>query len=399
MGNNCTREIFLKVMNFEPCKRTIKWEFGYWVGALDRWYKEGLPKIRGFKNGLGYGDGLIGPGHPAGSPSWSGEIPEPEIDVNTYFNFDERWALTPYNYWIFPKFEKIVLFEDDTYLECRDVDGITKRTLKDNSSMPMFLEFPVKNRRDWEEIKEERLNFESIDKRFLGSMADFIKWSRNRTCPLSIFDDPVGFFGSLRLLIGENSLFLLYYDDPVLIKDILQHLSKMWLLMAEKLTSEVEFDSAVFWEDMSGKNGPLISPGTFKEFMTPCYKKITDFLKTKKIKYFNVDSDGNVSNLIPLFLEAGLNSMYPFEQQAGNDMLELRKKFPQLRMIGGIDKNILYKGREYIEKELQKVPALIKQGGYIPYIDHMVPPNSSWENFKYYRNKLNNIIDNTGVLS
>ena len=167
--------------------------------------------------------------------------------------------------------------------------------------------------------------------------------------------------------------------------------------MAEKLTSEVEFDSAVFWEDMSGKTGPLISPVTFKEFMTPCYKKITDFLKTKKIKYFNVDSDGNVGSLIPLFLEAGLNSMYPFEQQAGNDMLELRKKFPQLRMIGGIDKNILYKGREHIDMELQKVPALIKQGGYIPYIDHLVPPNSSWENFKYYRNKLNNIIDNTAL--
>ena len=132
MSNNCTREIFLKVMNFEACKRTIKWEFGYWVGALDRWYKEGLPKIRGFKNGLGYGDGLIGPGHPGGSPSWSGEIPEPETDVNTYFDFDERWALAPYNYWIFPKFEKIVLFEDDKYMECRDVDGITKRTLKIN---------------------------------------------------------------------------------------------------------------------------------------------------------------------------------------------------------------------------------------------------------------------------
>ena len=399
MSEDCTREIFLKIMDFKPCKRTLKWEFGYWGGALNRWYKEGLPKNKGSQDDLDYGDGLDGPGHPIGSPSWLGKIPQLEYDVSSYFKFDEEWTLVPYNYWIFPKFEKKVLNEDEKYIEYIDVDGVRKREYKDRSCMPMFLEFPVKNRNDWEKIKKERLNIDSIDKRFVKSEDDFINWSKKRTKPLGIFDDPIGFFGMLRWLIGEKSLFILYYDDPGLIKDILEHFCKLWILMAEKLTSSIEFDVAVFWEDMSGKQGSLISPTTFREFMTPQYKKLIDFLKSRKIRHFNVDSDGNVAGLIPLFLEIGINSMYPFEQQAGNDLLWIRKRFPELKMMGGIDKNILSKDTEHIDKELKMLPYLINQGGYIPYIDHTIPPNSSWENFKYYRDKLNQIIDSTRILS
>ena len=391
MGDSSTREIFLKIMNFEPSDRTIKWEFGYWEATLERWHREGLPK-------LGSGDDIIGPGHPIGSPSWSGEIFKMESDVQDYFGLDEGWTAAPYDYWLFPKYKKHVFYEDDTYIEYRGPDGIRQRTYKDNSSMPMFLEYPIKNRKDWEKLKEERLNIDSIDKRFKTGEDEFIKWSKKRTKVLSLFDDPVGFFGSLRQLIGEKNLFILYYDDPELIRDILEHLCRLWILMAEKLTSKIEFDTAVFWEDMAGRQGSLISPSTFREFMMPQYKKLIGFLKTKGIKLFNVDSDGNVDGLIPLFIESGITSMYPFEQQAGNDLIGIRKKYPELGIIGGIDKNIFTKGKKDIDMELEKTSYLIKKGGYIPYIDHMVPPNSPWEDFKYYRNRLNEIIDSIKIL-
>ncbi len=165
------------------------------------------------------------------------------------------------------------------------------------------------------------------------------------------------------------------------------------------MTSKIDFDIAIFWEDMSGKQGSMISPATFKEFMTPRYKELIGFLKARGVELFSVDSDGYVGELIPLFMDAGLNLLYPFEQQAGNDLIEYRKRFPELRMTGGVDKNILFKGRKAIDKELEKIPFLISQGGYIPYMDHLIPPNGSWENFKYYREKLNKIIDSTKVLS
>lgn len=67
-------------------------------------------------------------------------------------------------------------------------------------------------------------------------------------------------------------------------------------------------------------------------------------------------------------------------------------------MIGGFDKNTLYKGKEYINRELKKIPYLISKGGFIPCADHLIPPNCSWEDFKYYRYKLKNVIDKTKVL-
>ena len=77
---------------------------------------------------------------------------------------------------------------------------------------------------------------------------------------------------------------------------------------------------------------------------------------------------------------------------------EFRKKYPDLRIFGGFDKNALYKGKEFIDKELEKMPYLIKKGGFIPFADHDIPPNSPWENFKYYRNRLNDIVNSTKVL-
>ena len=179
---------------------------------------------------------------------------------------------------------------------------------------------------------------------------------------------------------------------------MLNHFCKLWLLMCEKLTSKIDFDFAVFWEDMSGRQGSMISPATFREFMSPNYKKLTDFLKSRGINIFAVDTDGYVGELINLFLEIGINMLFPFEQQADNDLIKFRKKFPELRMFGGIDKKILSRDKISIDKELEKISFLIGKGGYIPSIDHNVSPDSSWENFKYYRNRLNEIIDSKKIL-
>lgn len=395
--NISTRELFLKILNFEPCDRTLKWEMAYWGGTLKRWYQEGLPKIKGLPDDIAYGKGIGGPGRIVGA-SWGNQTSLCDYDVGNYFKFDEGYILLPYNSWIFPFFDKKVISEDDNHTEMWDVDGIRKKIMKDSSSMPFFLDWPVHNKKEWEKVREERFNLDTIDKRWVANQENFIREMKNRTRPLLIFDAPIGFFGSLRELIGVENLFLLYYDEPELVHSILDHLCNLWISIAEELTSKIDFDMASFWEDMSGKQGSLISPKTFKEFLTPRYKKIINFLKSKGIKYFLVDTDGKTDELISLFMDAGINAMLPFEQQAGNDLIDIRKKCPKLIMFGGFDKNALYRGKELIDRDLEKMPLLISKGGYIPFADHDIPPNSSWENFKYYRNKLNDIICSTKIL-
>ena len=136
----------------------------------------------------------------------------------------------------------------------------------------------------------------------------------------------------------------------------------------------------------------LISPEIFKEFMAPYYKKIISFLNSKGIKNVIVDSDGYIENLIPLLIDVGVTGMLPFEKQAGNDLLRIRKNYPDFIMMGGFNKAILRdenaKWEEELNKELEEISILIKSGGFIPFGDHFMPPDVSWNNFKSYREKL-----------
>ena len=216
---------------------------------------------------------------------------------------------------------------------------------------------------------------------------------------MGLLGDPVGFYGSIRFLMGEMNLLYAYYDKPDLVKNILNFLADFWINCSSEILSNFDIDAVFFWEDMSGKNGQLISPAHFREFMMPPYKRIIRELKRMRVKSFIIDTDGKIDELLPLFLECGMTGMYPFEQQAGNDLFEIRSKYPKLQILGGIDKNKLALDENAIKIELCRLNELIKLGGYIPFADHLIPPNVSWNNFKFYREELNNIILNTKVLN
>ncbi len=395
-----SKELFNSVLNFKPCKRTLNWELCYWGGTINNWNNQGLLKVINFYKNFRIGEQINGPASPFSFENTCNEEKLLSSDISKYFGFDEGFYPLPYNYWCYPMFDEKIIYEDERYVEKIDKKfGVRVRELRQGGSMPTWLEFPLKSRRDWEELKEQRLRPDSIKERYRVAVKDYLNDPKAISSPKGIFSEaPCGFFGSLRFLFGEEKLFTLYYDDPKLIHDINSHLCNLWIQIAEELTSQIEFDYACFWEDMAGKNGSLISPTTFKEFMSPYYTKLINYLKSKSIKIFIVDTDGKVDKLIPLFLECGVNTMFPLERQADNDLISYRKTYPKLAMMGGFDKNTLYKGTNAIDKELEQTEWLINQGGYIPFADHSIPPNSTWENFKYYREKLKKIIDLTAVL-
>jgi uroporphyrinogen decarboxylase len=157
----------------------------------------------------------------------------------------------------------------------------------------------------------------------------------------------------------------------------------------------LRIDFGVLGEDMAYKNGPLMSPRHIKEFMVPNYKVQTDLLKKHGIDLVFLDSDGDVRLIIPLWLEAGINGVFPLEVMAGNDAVELRKKYPgELRMVGNIDKFALINGQEAIDKELKyKLPFLLKEGGFIPTVDHGIPPEVPFEHYRYYMKRLKEYLE------
>lgn len=109
-----------------------------------------------------------------------------------------------------------------------------------------------------------------------------------------------------------------------------------------------------------------------------------------------VDTDGNCEELIPLLLEAGVTGLYPMEVSAGMDVVKARKNYPQLQMMGGIPKSDIALGKKRIDEFLKDVAFLLQKGGYIPFGDHLIPPEVPWEDFAYYRKALNRLIDTRG---
>jgi uroporphyrinogen decarboxylase len=98
-----------------------------------------------------------------------------------------------------------------------------------------------------------------------------------------------------------------------------------------------------------------------------------------------VDSDGFVGELIPIWIEAGLNACCPIEVAAGNDLPAFRREFGnRMAYSGGVDKRAMAKGGRVIEAEIKRLEPVIRGGGYIPSCDHGIPPDVSWPNFVHY---------------
>ncbi|HDI00335.1 MAG TPA: hypothetical protein ENF74_05015, partial [Firmicutes bacterium] len=215
---------------------------------------------------------------------------------------------------------------------------------------------------NWEELKEH--------------------W-KERDYPLGI---SVGsLFGWIRNWMGFERICTMMYDDPELMHDIIDHLADFILGTVERAVKEVDLDFAAFWEDMAFRSGPMISPSMFEEFLVPRYRRITSFLNEHGIDIVYVDCDGNINAIAGLWLEAGVNTMFPIEVRAGTDPIELRERFGKdMRLMGGVDKTKLIEGKEAIRKEVSRLEKLVADGGYIPHVDHRVPPDVTYENYLYY---------------
>jgi uroporphyrinogen decarboxylase len=137
---------------------------------------------------------------------------------------------------------------------------------------------------------------------------------------------------------------------------------------------------------MAMKSGPLIGPAQYREYIFPHMKRLVEFFKAHGTKYVVVDSDGNTEPLIPLLMEAGVDGIWPIERASESmDPLEIRKKYGKdLRIWGGVDKRELAKDRKAIDEHLRSLAPLIEDGGFIPTVDHVVPPDVSYDNFCHY---------------
>ena len=302
----------------------------------------------------------------------------------------------PYVYGIppvVPEYDTAILEEDADYAVIVNAGGQTLRASKTHpEKMPMYLDFPVKDRATWEEYKK-RLEPTTPD-RWPADWQAYVERINSKDEPVML--NVGGLFGYVREWMGVERVLYLVYDDPVLFEDMMEHMTYLQIEVVKRVLADVHVDCAMFWEDMCFKTGPLISPKMFKRFMVPRYKRVTELLHAAGVNSIFVDSDGNLSALIPLWLESGINGFWPLEVAAGNDAVALRKQYGRdILLAGNIDKRAFLKTEDVLRDEIMaKVPFLLQSGGYFPSLDHLVPPDVP---FTMYRRFIDTLREVAGL--
>ncbi len=342
--NPTSRQRFLDTLKFKPVRRPwVRWGAFLRDETVERWKQEG----------------------------WDG------TPLDDYLDLDRLVRVDPW-YGPVPEFRQEVLSEDFETVTYVNHEGIVMREFKQHHdmSMPQFVRLPVKT--------------EAAVGRGELSEADQVVAQQKPTAqeewPRKCWADRWGgFFGSLRNMLGVENLCMAFYDQPRLIERMMKERADRIIEITAEVLKHARFDVFWFWEDMAYKNGPLVGPALFRKFAFPHYRRVCDWLHHQGIEHIGLDSDGDVTSLIPLWLDAGLDHLWPFEVQSGMDVVQVRKQYGRrLAMMGGLDKRVLGVGGEVMRQEVDRLMPLVEDGGYIPEMDHSVPPDVSWKNLCDY---------------
>ena len=324
-------ERFRAVMNFQPVDRLPRWEWAmWWDETIRRWHGEGLP------TGLRF---------------------------SQVFEISQHFGLDPYQqYWF---------STTDPTIEATQhhVEGI------------------VTNMDDYRRLRPQL--FPCHDTAIAGMAA----WAeRQRRGDAVVWCTLEGFFWFPRTLMGFEKLMFAYSDQPELMHEINRDLLEFNFRLLDKILKVCVPTFATIAEDMSYNHGPMISKRTFDEFVAPYYRQLVPRLLERDIMPF-VDTDGDVTLLVPWLEELGVNGVLPLERQAGVDGMRLRERYPRLRMIGHFDKMTMNQGEATMRAEFERLVPLMKTGGFIPSVDHQTPPGVSLAEYGVYLRLLREYLD------
>jgi uroporphyrinogen-III decarboxylase len=192
-----------------------------------------------------------------------------------------------------------------------------------------------------------------------------------------------GFFWFPRTLMNLEQLSLAYYDQPELVHRINRDLCDFNLRLLDQIDRCCRPTFMTVAEDMTYNNGPMISEAVFDEFLAPYYRELIARTKAMDMLVI-VDTDGEVSKLVPWLQGVGVDGVLPLERQAGVDGMRIREKFPGWRMVGHYNKRVMHLGEAAMREEFARLTPLVRTGGFIPSVDHQTPPEVSMDNYRLY---------------
>lgn len=369
---------FLACMEYQPVDRIPNHELGVWGQTIERWETE--------SNGA------------TGAFTWNW------FDGEDALGLDRREYI-PVDYGFLPAYTPMVLEEDDECVIALNAKGIVTKALKTGTSvygtrlcMDQYLEFPVRVPADFAEVKRRLIA--TTPGRIPADLDTRIERWTQRDYPLVLGRNCIanGFYWRAREFMGTENLSFAWYDYPALMHEMMEFFADFIIETSRPVLEKIQVECFVLNEDMAMKGGPLLSPETFRTFISPHLTRLVNFFRDHGTRYVVVDSDGDPTVLIPLLLDAGIDTIWPIERASYVSPQAWRKRFGRsLRLWGGVDKRVLSQGPEAMRAHLRELLPLIEEGGFIPTVDHTVPPEVSWDDFRRYMDAKDALLRGDGA--
>lgn len=357
------------LLHYEPCDRVPVVAFGYWNETLEKWAGEGHIARADAEEYAREGDGG-----------------EADRRVMAGLGFDFNWnnCFAP-DCALRPPFERRVIQEaaDGSRVES-DETGHIVRVKPGVTSIPSEVGTLLTGREAWQALYLPRLRdcAERDESERLKAARAF---SAAHDVPLGLHMGSL--YGRVRDMLGVEGLSYLIADDPELHEEIVSTCASLSYAVAERaLRTGAAFDYAHYWEDICFNNGPLVSPALFARLAGPHYRRATRLLSGYGIDIVSVDCDGWIDLLAPIWLECGVNTMFPIEVGTWNaSIAPWRARYGRaLRGVGGMDKRVFARDKAAVDAEIERLKPLVALGGYIPCPDHRIPPDAKYELVAYY---------------
>lgn len=363
------RERSLAVLTFGAADKVPFEPGGGRESTLKRWHAEGLPEG---VSPVAHAAGLLGieleraskPGVPGGLG----------VDFRMRPIFEEKIIEHRNGHYVCQDWKGNICEISDTfgveYLR-NAKDFVTRRWIK----------CPVENRDDWAQMKERY--HVGAPGRFPDDFAERCVRMRDRDWMLWVnFSGP---FWQLREWCGFEGLCMLMIEDPEFVAEMAEFWKDFVSSLLDRILEQVVPDAIHISEDMAYKAKAMISPVMAREFCMPSWIEWTSKVRTAGCPVVDIDSDGYIGELIPLWIESGVNVCDPIEVAAHCDINKFRAEFGhKMAYRGGVDKRCIAKGGQALRDEIRRIEPVVKDGGYIPGCDHAIPGDVSWSNFLEY---------------
>jgi uroporphyrinogen decarboxylase len=380
------RERTLAILNYQDYDRLPLVHFGFWDETLLKWAVEGhitAAEARDWEDGNAV-----------------------DVAISRKLGFDYDWANTfkPATRLLPPIEERVIEVLPDGARKVLDENGAIVIEKDGATGIPTELDHMLKGRKEWEEFFLPRLQFSQ--ERVTGASvrtpegeipfeADGLEYLRRGE-----WEKPYGLncgslYGVIRNWLGLVGSAYLQVDDPALFDEMIDTVGELCYRCAERaLATGARFDFAHWWEDICFRSGPLINPCVFREKVGPHYRRISDLLHRHGIDLISLDCDGKIDALVPIWLENGVNIMFPIEVGVWNaSIAPWREAYgPELRGVGGMDKRVFAQDYAAIDAEIERLKPLVDLGGYIPCPDHRIAPDGKWENVQYYCGRMREVF-------